>query len=229
MLTAIIKKEHPCQFEGDEDDVDEAAAAEGSELDWVVIDTALDVVSGMAVALGPDFLRVWPEFEKPVLRFASGSENIERATAVGVLAEVVTGLDDACTPLVEPTLLPMLTRRLGDPDPQTKSNAAYAIGRVVEKAGPDADAAIASIYPPVLEKLDACLDMHVARLPDNSAGCLARMISKHRELVPLPDAVPALLRVLPLRADYQENEPVYRCICQLCKCPLPTLQVHTPS
>ncbi len=35
--------------------------------DWLVIDTALDVVVGLAVALGPAFAELWKIFEKPVM------------------------------------------------------------------------------------------------------------------------------------------------------------------
>ncbi|KAI5309410.1 hypothetical protein KEM55_003295, partial [Ascosphaera atra] len=167
---------------------------------------------------------IWPVFEKVVLRFASSGESLERATAVGVLAEVITGMGGSVTPLTG-TFLNLLLRRLSDEDPQTKSNAAYAVGRLVEKT--TADDLVRKEYPALLEKLERCLIIPQARLPDNSAGCLSRMILKHKDLVPIADVLPALLQVLPLQSDMQENEPVYRMLCQLYKWQDPTVQSLT--
>ena len=81
-LGTIITRSHPCQQDlGDKEDEQEV---EGSaEYDWLVIDTALDVVIGLSVATGPDFGELWKVFEKPIMKFASSNESIERSTAVG--------------------------------------------------------------------------------------------------------------------------------------------------
>jgi hypothetical protein len=42
------------------------------------------------------------------------------------------------------------------------------------------------------------------------------MILKHREAIPLKEVLPVLVSILPLKNDYEENEPLYRMICQLC-------------
>lgn len=212
-VQTIVTKQHVSQMdfaggEDDEDDLDEL-----SEFDWVVIDTALDVVCGLAIALGSDFVPIWPEFEKTVLQFVGGSESLERATAVGVLAEVITGLGDSVTPYTG-KFLQLLSRRLSDEDMQTRSNAVYAIGKLVEKSSSDQE--IVRAYPSILEKLEACLQITESGLPDNAAGCLGRMILKHRNSVPVAEVLPALVNILPLSKDYEENEPVYRMICQMC-------------
>lgn len=186
---------------------------ETSEFDWIVIDRALDVVSGLAAALGPDFPELWKLFEKSILRFVSSSENLERATAVGVLAEVITGMKDAVTPLTG-RFLPLLLKRLDDEDPQTKSNAAYATGRLIEATN---DASVISQFPTILQKLEPCLQQKVSRLPDNATGCLSRMILKQHDKVPIADVLPAIVSILPLQNDYEENEPLYKMIAQLCK------------
>lgn len=213
LVNTIITKEHPCQQDFGADEEDRAALEELPESDWEIIDTALDVASGLAIALGADFMKIWPIFEKTVLRYAGSCESLERATAVGVLAEVITGVGEAITPLTS-DLLRLLLRRLGDEDFQTRSNAAYAIGRLVEKS--NANQEIVREYPAILEKLDTCMHIAESRLIDNSSGCLSRMILKHHEHVPIADVLPALVGVLPLKNDYEENDPVYRMICQLC-------------
>ncbi|OKL61035.1 hypothetical protein UA08_03285 [Talaromyces atroroseus] len=224
-VTDLINKKHPCQQDFAEDDELQETMDETSEFDWIVIDRALDVVSGLAAALGPDFPQLWKIFEKSVLRFVSSSENIERATAVGVLAEVITGMKDAVTPLTG-RFLPLLLKRLDDEDPQTKSNAAYATGRLIEATN---DASVISHFPTILQKLEPCLQQQVSRLPDNATGCLSRMILKQHDKVPVADVLPAIVSILPLKNDYEENEPLYKMIAQLYKWEDPTVRQLTPQ
>lgn len=220
-VTTIINKNHPCQQEFEpEDDPDLQNLDESTELDWLVIDTALDIVSGLAVALGPTFAELWKMYEKPILKFASSSEGIERSAAVGVLAEVITGMGSAVTPHTS-TILKLLIHRLSDEHQQTKSNAAYAIGRLCEKS--DSDREIVKAYPTILSKLEPLLHIQgTERMQDNAAGCVSRMILKHKESVPLDDVLPVLVSLLPLKKDFEENEPIYNCIAQLCKSDSPT-------
>lgn len=226
MVTDIITKKHPCQLEFGPEEESLEAGEETSEFDWVVVDTALDVVSGLAAALGESFAELWKVFEKTILRYAGSTEALERATAVGVLAECINGMGAGVTQFTRP-FLKLLIHRLGDEDPQTKSNAAYAVGRLVEHS--TADAEIVKEYPTILGRLESCLQMKVSRLQDNATGCLSRMILKHREAIPLKDVLPVLVSILPLKNDYEENEPLYRMICQLYKWEDPNIRELTPQ
>ncbi|KAL4803795.1 armadillo-type protein [Aspergillus unguis] len=223
MITDIITKKHPCQLEFAEEDDD--AAAETSEFDWIVVDTALDVVSGMAAALGESFAELWKVFEKIVLRYAGSTESIERATAVGVLAECINGMGAASTQFT-PSFLKLLVHRLSDEDPQTKSNAAYAVGRLVEHSNSNE---IVKEFPTILSRLEQCLHQDVSRLQDNATGCLSRMILKYRDSVPIKDVLPVLVNILPLKNDYEENDPLYRMVCQMYKWEDPTIRELTPQ
>ncbi|KAL2799051.1 armadillo-type protein [Aspergillus keveii] len=223
MITDIITKKHPCQLEYVEEDVD--AGEETSEFDWIVVDTALDVVSGMAAALGESFAELWKVFEKIVLRYAGSTESIERATAVGVLAECINGMGAAATQFT-PGFLKLLIHRLGDEDPQTKSNAAYAVGRLVEHSNSNE---LVKEFPTILSRLEQCLHQDVSRLQDNATGCLSRMILKHRESVPIKEVLPVLVSILPLKNDYEENDPLYRMICQMYKWEDATIRELTPQ
>ncbi|KAJ5247682.1 hypothetical protein N7468_002665 [Penicillium chermesinum] len=211
MITDIITKKHPCQLEFEDEDLD--PADETSEFDWVVVDTALDVVSGLATALGPSFAELWKVFDKTILRYASSGEALERATAVGVLAECINGMAAGVTPFTS-TFLKLLLHRLADEDPQTKSNAAYAIGRLVQHSSSDAE--IVKEYPTILSRLEQCLQMNVSRLQDNATGCVSQVL-------------PVLVSILPLKNDYEENEPLYRMICQMYKWEDPTIRELTPQ
>ena len=216
IVTAIITRKHPCQEDlAMEEDAD-LSDIETTEFDWLVVDSAMDVISGMAVALGLSFADLWKIFEKQVLRYASSGESLERASACGVLAETITGMGEGVTPFTS-SMMVVLLKRLGDEDAQTKSNAAYAVGRLVEKSTDDAT--VTKAYPQILSKLESLFSIMEGRCRDNAAGCISRLILKHRNKVPVAEVLPALVRsgVLPLKEDYEENEPVWKMIVQMCK------------
>jgi hypothetical protein len=54
-------------------------------------------------------------------------------------------------------------------------------------------------------------------ITDNACGCVARMIIRAPEAVPLEQVLPLLLSNLPLKQDSEENEPVFSCIFLLLK------------
>ncbi|KAF7563544.1 hypothetical protein G7046_g595 [Stylonectria norvegica] len=226
VIALIITRSHPCQQdlgdEGDEPQVDEGS----SEYDWLVIDTALDVVVGLAAALGPSFGELWKIFEKAILKIASSTENLHRSTAVGTLAEITKYMGTAVTPFTE-SLGRVLQRHLTDPDPLAKSNAAYAIGLMVLNSANTTQTF--PQYPLIWEKLEPLLSVREMRMTDNVAGAVARMILKNPDAGFVAQALPAIVKVLPLQEDYEENEPVYQCIYKLYDLFNPTVQELTPQ
>jgi importin-4 len=217
VLGTLVTRSHPCQQDlGDEEDEQEVEEG-SSELDWLVIDTALDVVLGLAAALGTDFMELWKIFDRPVMKFASSSVSNERSTAVGVLAEVVKYVGAAVTPYTE-TFLRVLIKRLTDEDSLTKSNAAYAIGQLVLNST-DTSKTLPS-FRTIFDKLEPLVQIKESRMIDNVAGCLARMMTKHPDNGFVEEVLPLVAGVLPLKEDYEENAPIYTCIFKLCKdCP----------
>lgn len=213
VLTTLITRSHPCQQDlGDEEEQD--ADAGSSEYDWLIIDTALDVVIGLAAAMGSQFGELWKIFEKPVMKFASSQEDLERSTSVGVIAECAAHMGAAVSPYT-PAILKLLLKRLTDPDPETKSNAAYATGQLVYHST-DANTYLPS-YTDILTKLEPMLSIDHARLKDNATGCVCRMIISHPDRMPIADVLPVLVGLLPLKEDFEENTPVYECLYKLCK------------
>ena len=213
-LVSIITKRHPCQQDlGDE--ADEDILEESSEYDWLVIETALDVVTCLSVALGPDFAELWKVFEKPILKYASSQESTERSAAVGSIAECIGNMGEACTPYTS-GLLKLLIHRLSDEDPETKSNAVYGLGLLCEKSNNEQE--ILKSYMNIFQKLEPLLDdQGQARLLDNTAGCVSRMISRHPNNIPISEVLPRLVQLLPLREDYEENKPIFKMVVQLCE------------
>lgn len=213
VLSTIITRSHPCQQDLGDEEEEQDPEGGSSEFDWLVIDTALDAILGLATALGPDFAELWKVFEKPVLKFASSQEALERSTAVGVMAESVNYMANAVTPYTG-SLLPVLFHRLSDEDILTRSNAAYAMGQLVFHSA-DTNATFAR-YSDILQKLEPMLQIKEARLVDNASGCLCRMLHVNPDPGLVEKVLPAVLDVLPLTEDYEENEPIYRCIFKLC-------------
>lgn len=213
ILHSILNKNHSCQKDfGDEEDL--GLFDETSEFDWATIDSALDVLTGVAKALGRDFDKIWKEFEKPLLKFVSSSDSKERSTSVGVIADCIRAMGPAITPFTT-TLLKTILHRMSDEDPQTKSNAAFAAGVLQENSTNDQE--ILKAFPTILSKLEPLLSMEEARCKDNAAGCVSRMIMKHPSKIPIAQVLPALIDILPLSEDFEENEPIYDMIVKLCK------------
>lgn len=212
VVLAIITKKHICQQDsGEFDDMEDLG--ELSEYDWLLVDTALDVVIALATSLGETFGQLWKTFEKSVVKLASSSEAIERSASVGVIAECVRGMGNQVTPFTT-SLLRLLLHRMNDEDPETKSNAAFATGLLVQNTNDNGE--ILKAFNTILTNLEPLFEMHKARAVDNAAGCISRMIMKYQEHVPLGVVLPALLHLLPLKEDVEENEPIYTMIVRLC-------------
>jgi HEAT repeat protein len=225
VLGTIITRCHHCQQDLGDEDENQDDVQGSSEWDWLIIDTALDVLIGLAAALGTQFAEIWKVFQKPILKFISSNEHIERSTAVGVVAECIAYMGSAVTPYTS-TLLPPLLHRLSDEDQETKSNTAYAIGQLVYHSGDEAT--YLPSFPQILRGLEPLLQIQAQRLQDNAAGCLCRMILSNPGQVPIPEVLPALVDLLPLKEDYEENKPVYQCLHKLYVAGNATVQELTP-
>lgn len=218
LVVDVITKKHPCQeeFAGDDPELKSILEEGTSEYDWLIIETAFDVIMGISAALGEQFAELWKIFEKILMQYASSSEAIERTSAVGCIAECIRSMDGGVTPYTSP-LLKLLLHRLGDESAEVKANAAFATGLLVEHSNKDQE--IKKAYGEIFGKLEPLLGKEQSRELDNAAGCVARMISKHPDRVPLSEVLPSLVSILPLKEDFEENQPVWQMILKLCKSP----------
>jgi hypothetical protein len=188
----------------------------------------MEVIAGLAVALGDQFGELWKMFESLILKYASSQERFERSAAVGTMADCIEAMKGGCTPHTK-RMMTIFAKRLQDEDPETKSNAAFGTGLLCSNS---TDKDIVSNYGPILQILEPVLDVNNAkatddsraRLVDNAAGCLARMIKAHPEAIPLPQVLPRLVELLPLRNDFRENEPVFDMIIAMFQAQEPTIQ-----
>ncbi|KAG6100510.1 hypothetical protein E4U30_004506 [Claviceps sp. LM220 group G6] len=226
VIGSLVTRSHPCQQDLGAEEYEQEIDAGSSEYDWLVVDSALDVVVGLAAALGMQFGELWKIFEKPVLKLVASTESVHRSTAVGTIAEVAKYAGEAITPYTD-ALTRNLLRRLSDEDQLTKSNAAYALGLLIFNSRDTSNTL--PLFPQLFEKLEPMLSVHEMRITDNVAGCLCRMMMKHPDGNFVAKALPSIVGVLPLTEDYEENEPIFQCIYSLYDQGNPTVQQLTPQ
>ncbi|KAL1920186.1 uncharacterized protein VTP21DRAFT_1332 [Calcarisporiella thermophila] len=209
LVLAILEKKAPCQQDEGEDVLDED---EQAEHDAMVISGAADVIGALALALGPNFADYFKVFFPLIAKYYKKSKSpSDRSMSIGCLSECCAGLKTAITDFTE-ELLRLFQTALRDEEEEVRSNAAYGTGVLCLHSQVD----LSPQYPALLHALHPLF--HGQTLPnvtDNACGAVCRMISARPDAVPLDDVLPVLVGQLPLKRDFAENEPVYRCIFQL--------------
>ncbi|KAF2139409.1 uncharacterized protein K452DRAFT_275699 [Aplosporella prunicola CBS 121167] len=223
-LVSILTKHHPCQQDLGEE-ADEDILEETSEYDWLVIEVALDAVTCLSAALGDSFSELFKIFEKPVMKYASSQESTERSAAVGSVADCIGNMAGGVTPFTA-NLMKVMLHRLSDEDPETRSNAAYAVGLLCSASNDEQE--ILKNFGTIFGKLEPMLhDQQQARMLDNAAGCISRMIMRYPNNVPIDQVLPRLIDLLPLREDFEENQPIFRMLVKLYQAQNATVQQLT--
>jgi importin-4 len=125
-------------------------------------------------------------------------------------------MKSAITPATE-QVFELFISALSDSDIEPLSNAAFAIGLLIEHSEMD----LSSQYLPVLSLLRPLFEVTPQssaghfNAKDNAAGAVARMIVKNPGALPLDQVLPIFVNALPLKNDYLENRPVFRAIFSL--------------
>lgn len=221
-LMKIIKKEHPCQLEDEEEHVDEEDA---SETEALLYESALEVLISLSSALAADFNKIFVSFKDVILTNVNGKSKNKRVSSIGALAEISSGLKEA-NPASE-QLISVFVEKLGnDKSLEVKGNAAYGVGIVIEKSSNDFTSGYNNILQllfQLLNKTDKRADSAddeeskdvVNRSYANACGCVARMALKNLQAVPLNHILGPLLAHLPLETAFEENEPIFKLILKL--------------
>lgn len=85
--------------------------------------------------------------------------------------------------------------------------------------------------PTILQGIYPCFtasDKQDPAILDNACGAVARIITSHQS-VPLDQILPVLLNALPLRDDYNENEPVFSALMYLIATGNAVIAKHMPK
>jgi len=125
-------------------------------------------------------------------------------------------MKSAVSPSTEP-LLELFYRALSDGEVEVLSNAAFAVGLLVENSQVDLSPQylhlLAALRPLFVVDSDATAAKLNAR--DNAAGAVGRLIVRNTAAIPLDQVLPVFVDSLPLKNDYLENRPVFRALFHL--------------
>lgn len=205
---AVLEGQSYAQMDNDADA--EGAEIESSEYETVLISGAMDLVGAMATTLGADFVEPLKQFLPLIAKFYAPTRSAsERGAAVGSLGEIITGMKDSITPFTN-DILSVLSRALSDEDVTVRSNAAFASGVLVENSSndlsPHFNALLAAMQSLFQKGNEESTETKTAR--DNASGCLARLIMKNSNAVPIDQALPILFGAMPLEEDMLEWVPI---------------------
>lgn len=222
-VTDILDQKSACQIDTEVAEGEETNVEDISEYESVLISAATDLVGAMASVYGGDFVDPLRQILPKITKYYSPSRSTsDRATAIGSLGEIITGMKAAITPFTV-DILSILSRALQDEDTGIRSNAAFASGVLIEHSETDLSEhfnALLGAIRPMFDVASTKDDALTAR--DNACGCLCRMISKNQASVPLEQALPVLLTALPLKKDMAEWSPVLTTLMRLLQANEPT-------
>ncbi|KAJ7511631.1 armadillo-type protein [Mycena galericulata] len=175
--------------------------------------SAEDMVVAIAKALGADFAPAFGTLYPLIAKYYKKNRSLnERSSAIGCLAEIISGMKGAITPFTEP-LLKLCYRALSDPDAKVLSHAAFAVGLLVENSDTDLTTQYLQLLATLQPLFNVMLDSPDAtEARDHAAGAVARLIVRNVAAVPLPQVLPILVGALPLRLAVLENRPILRAL-----------------
>ncbi|KAI5969141.1 kap123 [Candida margitis] len=234
-LMNLLKKEHPCQLEEEEMPEEE----DSSETDVLLNESALEVLVNLSLALEGDFVKIFESFKGPILAQFNSKSKPMKVGSIGAIAEMVGGMKS--TNPFSAELLPIFVDKLANEKSiEVKGNAAYGIGLIVEYSPVD----LSSSYPQILELLFHLLnkvDKKASSADDeeakdvvnrsyaNACGCVARLIVKNQQAVPLEHVIGPLLEHLPLETGFEENTPIFEAIIKLYESGNESIVSQTPK
>jgi hypothetical protein len=226
---ALLNKTAPCQeadqmygeLPDDDDDHD------------VVTQAACDLVGGFGRVMGAQFAPYLPQFLPAICEYGKSSRPpSDRSMSVGCLSEIAQELEVAIADHWKSVFLPAVLAGLADADDNVKRNSAFCAGVCCEHLKDQA----ASDFQSILQVMGPIFSINIANENDSSAACIdnaaaavARMIMASPTHVPLPQVLPAFLRVLPLKTDMTENDTVYACLLGLLQMNHPDMVANVPE
>nr|XP_058944233.1 importin-4-like [Pocillopora verrucosa] len=223
-VRTVLMHKTACQQE-DDDDVEDSD--QQAEFDAMLIEYAGDILPSLATAVGgqifaPYFAGFLPLLLKKTRKSCPVSD---KSFAIGTISEVMLAMSHAIVPFVQ-HIFPVFMTSLKDEDDEVRSNTIYGLGILAFYGGD----LITPQYPTILEALFVILSQNQPpRVVDNICGAVSRMIMANRNFLPLEKVFPGLLQCLPLKEDFEENDPVYSCIIELFSDQHPLIRQYLPQ
>ena len=125
-------------------------------------------------------------------------------------------MKDAISPHTQP-LLELIYLALSDSESTVLSDAAFALGLVVENSQVDLSQQYLQLLGALRPIFVVTADASAVKLnaKDNAAGAVGRLIVRNTAAIPLDQVLPVFIDALPLKNDYLENRPVFRALFHL--------------
>ncbi|GJJ76968.1 importin-4 [Entomortierella parvispora] len=185
---------------------------EDEENDVALVCSAADLVSVIATVHGNEFASEVKTFIPHIMKYYRKTRTpVERSMSMGCLGEITTAIESHITEFTD-LILPLAQKALGDHDDEVRSNAAFTLGVLCEHTTVD----LTRHYPILLQTLYPLFyDQDMINVTDNACGAVSRMLMKHPQAVPVEQVLPTLAAALPLKAELEENEPVFRFLLSL--------------
>jgi hypothetical protein len=200
--------------EGEEEDDD------FGDHDNLVMDATCDLITGMAKAMGADFVHYFDQFTVPLLKYTKPSRSYsDRAMVIGCFAEVMKEIGPDAAQYAE-SILPIVQVGLTDTMEAVRRNSAYCVGVIAEVVPPEMlephiPQLLQWLHPLCIRDTDEVMtDMGGADV-DNALSSVARMIKSCMSSIPLQHVLPVMLAAMPLRSDYNESIFIYDVLAQL--------------
>lgn len=225
-VLAVLNGTHTCQTIDLEEDAPRDEDLDASETEATLQDVALEVLVSLSHALAGDFAKIFENFKTVILGLFQAKSKNKRSSAVGAVSELALGMKEQ-NPYIQEMLEGLVVSLTTDKSLEVRGNAAYGVGLLCEYAPFD----VSAVYEHVLKALYQVLSIAdqkgaaaddeevtreiIDRAYANASGCVARMILKHENLVPLEQTVPALLAHLPLHTGFEEYNPIFELIMKL--------------
>jgi hypothetical protein len=217
----VLSHDHVCQSEAEQFE-DEDEENEGGS----VLESASELIGVLGKCYGEHLAATFTELFPKFLAFATGLRAArDRAAAVGCFAEVLRELGPSSLQFVE-QVFPVALQGLASDNFVLKANSAFCVGILAEVSG----AKLAPAYEQMLHALRPLFDGEANDevVVDNAAAAVARMILASDGAVPLDHVLPVLLHALPLKADFDENDVVFRCVNGLVQAQHPAVLSNMP-
>ncbi|EJT96591.1 ARM repeat-containing protein [Dacryopinax primogenitus] len=215
LATSVLDRTHVCQQDTDQETLPEDMLDEDqAEYDSVLTSSAMDLVAGLAHAYAGEFKGAFPKYMTLIATYAGKGHSLaDRSAAIGTFGEIIGAMGAAVTEFTEP-LFQILYPALADEGVEVRSNAAYALGVLVENSQVDTSSQYVNILrtlQPFFQTPESAAGTTL-NARDNACGAVARMLLKNLTAVPPEQVLPTLFAALPLKNDTQENKPVFKCI-----------------
>ena len=114
-------------------------------------------------------------------------------------------------------LLELLYLALSDSESTVLSDAAFALGLLVENSEVDLSEKYLQLLGALRPIFEVKPDSPAVKLnaKDNATGAVGRLIVRNTAAIPLDQVLPVFIDALPLKNDYLENRPVFRALFHL--------------